>query len=567
MTLQLQEQLNEAFAELKQSQAREAKLTAENSAILSAISSITSADDKQQIFQELKSVLSLYVDFSHFLVVTRNRENQEFYQTILSTTTMFDLVRWAHQSKFERALSGECIILYDTNSITELAIPSAQANSALITGVKGAITDSIIIMLGERAGHFSLEVRDTLSRFRPLLERALIDIERTEQLQRLVDKRTRQLKLAQLKAERANEAKSRFLAMMSHELRTPLNAVLGYIDVLQGELQQSEHLNIVSRMEASSELLLVLMNDILDLSTIESGNFSIKNDWVRLRSELEVTLSHFYALADAKSLKLQANLKLLDEQTVWVDPVRIMQIVFNLVGNAIKFTTHGNVCLEVDLIGCELHITVSDTGIGIEASRLNVIFGQFKQADDSITRRYGGSGLGLAITKQLVTMMGGQIDVESKLNVGSKFSVRIPVSIKSTDSDGARPIAEIENTRSYSILVVEDTKTNQMVLKLLLEKMNHRVKIVSNGLESVEYLQTNIGEIDVIFMDLSMPVMDGLTATKEIRKFCKTTPIIALTARAMEQDKQSCLNSGMNAFVSKPIRSKEIKRSIETVLN
>lgn len=571
MNLKHQEQLHETLIELKQSQEREAKLADENRAILDAISSITLASNKQQIFEELKTVLSLYINFSDFLVLSKINTHESDYQTLLSTNPEFEGICWQSQSKFCRALSGECIILFQPDKLDEfsplLNSTNEKVECALITGAKGMLTDSIIVMLGKREGQFSLESRDTLSRFRPILERALIDIERNEQLQELVEVRTRQLRQAQVKAEKANEAKSRFLAMMSHELRTPLSAVLGYIDVLLGDLRNDKQIELLEKMESSAELLLILIDDILELSRIESGEFSIKYQWVNLKNELEFMLDHFNALAAAKNLKLKVELDLLPSELIWIDSARVMQIVFNLVGNAIKFTHSGHVSLVANVQNGQLNIQVSDTGIGIERSRQEAIFTEFKQADDSITRQYGGTGLGLSISKHLVTLMSGKISVISKSGSGSTFSIELPITTKAVK----QPVSEsttsgIHCGKSLSILVVEDTETNQMVLKLILERLGHKVTIVNNGQESVDYVRENMSNIDVVFMDISMPIMDGLTATKQIRKFCQHIPVIALTAHAMTQDKQACLSSGMNAFVSKPIRSKEIRASIEAVL-
>ncbi|UPQ86781.1 ATP-binding protein [Vibrio sinaloensis] len=569
MSLEIKEQLNEALIELKQSQAREARLLAENRAILEAISSITSATNKQQIFTELQKVLSLHIDFSEFIVLSKSREQQQ-YTTVLSSDASFKKTNWGNGDKFSRALDGECITLFAPASVEEFSTLNSQhakqLNSALITGVKTAASDSLLLLTGNRAGQFSLESSDTLSRFRPLLERALIDIEHKEQLQRLVEIRTKQLKKAQQRAENANEAKSRFLAMMSHELRTPLNAVLGYIDVLLGYPYQKDQVEILEKMECSAELLLVLIDDILDLSRIESGEFPIKYQWVNLNSELSQVLEHFRELAINKGLQLDLTIQLDNDHCYWVDRARVMQIVFNLLGNAIKFTEHGQVALNAKLIENRLQITVVDTGIGIEASRLKTIFNQFKQADDSITRKYGGSGLGLAITKRLVSLMDGTITVNSVLGAGTTFTVELPVSIQQTATEAVTE-KKMSTPKRLAILVVEDTETNQMVIKLVLERLGHQVKTLNNGKESVDFLKQNIAAVDVVFMDISMPVMDGITATQKIRQFCQQTPIIALTAHALAQDKQACMEAGMNAFVSKPIRSIEIQKSLTEVLS
>lgn len=571
MCLKTKEQLHEALVELKQSQEREGRLMAENRAILDAISSITSASNKQQIFQELKNVLSLYIDFSDFIVLSKKNCELHF-NTLLTSNKEFEGVEWCNDGKFPRVLEGDCILLFEPAKLQEFAcLDYKQKNTmkcALATGVKATITDSIILLIGNKVGQFTLDSRETLSRFRPLLERALIDIEHKEQLQHLVDVRTQQLKLAQIKAEKASEAKSRFLAMMSHELRTPLNAVLGYIDVLLDDLRVPEQLEMLEKMESSAELLLVLINDILDLSRIESGEFSTKYQWVKLRNDLSSILEHFQTLANAKGLDFTVDLEFEQDLLLWIDPTRVMQIVFNLVGNALKFTEQGSVSLSATISNSVLKIEVKDTGIGIERSRLNAIFSQFRQADDSITRKYGGSGLGLTISKHLAELMSGSISVESVFGKGSVFTISLPVKTKLQVNLNEHPHDLTVNfAKSLNILVVEDTVTNQMVIKLILEKLGHKVVTQNNGLEAVDYFKQNSEHIDLIFMDISMPVMDGLTATKQIRQFCSATPIIALTAHAMAKDKQTCIDAGMNAFVSKPIRSKEIQRTLKTVIS
>ncbi|UUM31788.1 response regulator [Vibrio japonicus] len=570
MCLKIKEQLCEALIELKQSQEREARLVSENRSILDAISSITSASNKQQIFHELNKVLSLYIEFTDFIVLSKNVDEKAF-RTILSSNSVFDNAGWFNSSKFERALKGESIILFEPAKLTEFSNleqpQKAAIKSALLTGVKTTVTESIILLVGDKAGKFSLSSSETLSKFRPLIERALTDIEHKEQLQQLVEVRTQQLKQAQLKAEQANKSKSRFLAMMSHELRTPLNAVLGYIDVLSQDKKLTTQLDILEQMESSAEHLLVLINDILELSRIESGGFQVKLRWVNLHSEFTYILEHFHHLSTAKGLDFSTSIEFEKDMLFHLDPARVMQIVFNLLGNAVKFTESGSVSLKAQLVNSNLTITVQDTGIGIDESRLQAVFSQFKQADDSITRKYGGSGLGLTISKHLVELMNGEIALESSLGEGSTFSIKLPVSVKSelNEEHIANNIVNVP-TSSLKILVVEDTETNQMVIKLLLEKLGHKVVMLSNGEESVDYLKENMHHVDLIFMDVSMPVMDGITATRKIRQFCTKTPIIALTAHAMDQDKQTCLDAGMNAFVSKPIRSAEIQSAIETVL-
>ncbi|MGY3569738.1 response regulator [Vibrio paucivorans] len=570
MRLKDKEELAEALIELKQSQEREKQLAAENQAILDAISSITGADNKHHIFHELKRVLSLHIDFSDFVVLSRT-QGEDSYRTFLTSNSAFVNAQWEQSPKFERVLDGECTILFEPNKLQGFSklnhFLRDHIQSVLLTGIKTTISESVILLLGAKKGQFSLETRDTLSRFRPLLERAIIDIEQKESLKELVELRTQELKLAQQKAETANEAKSRFLAMMSHELRTPLNTVLGFIDLLQEDIQTPQHLEALDKMEISAELLLVLINDILDLTRIESGNFPIQKTWVELHSKLSVMLEHFSKLARDKGLEFHVDLSFSEREMLWVDPTRVIQIVFNLVGNAVKFTEQGYVSIKGKLDNDVLRISVADSGIGIERDRLEHLFTPFKQADSSITRMYGGSGLGLSITKHLTTLMNGNISVSSVKGKGSQFSVSLPVVSKPIESSPIRFTPDIELSSNLNVLVVEDTYSNQMVIKLLLERSGYNVTTLNNGQEALDYLKGNIKSVDLILMDMSMPIMDGVTATRHIHKLCNITPVIALTAHAMECDKQKCLDAGMNAFVSKPIRSKEIHKAIKMVVS
>ncbi|MCK6265012.1 response regulator [Vibrio sp. ZSDE26] len=573
MEIKTKEELNELLLELKRSQQRETNLALENRAILDAISAITGAQNKHQIFHELKHTLALHIDFDDFVVLSKTSSDAVF-ETFLTSNSAFVNLKWPQEEKFIRVLSGECIILFEPTSLSEFShlnpFIKNQINSALLTGINTATSQSVILLLGNSKGRFPISTRDTLSRFRPLLERALIDIEQKERLQQLVSIRTAELKLAQEKAEEASKAKTQFLAMMSHELRTPLNTVLGLIEVLELELLDAKQLDSLRKMSASAELLLVLINDILDLTRIEAGQYSINYQWVELNSLLNQTVEHYYTQAKQKELELLCDFNSIANHYYHIDPIRLSQIVFNLIGNAIKFTLTGSVHVKANIDNDTLTITVSDTGIGIEESRLYTLFTPFIQADNSITRQFGGTGLGLTITKHLVELMNGEINVDSTLGHGATFSVEIPVTWKASVNSQNNETNNLEcgekPYKAQRVLVVEDTETNQMVIKLLLEKKGYNVTTLTNGKDAVEYLKLHNQSQDAVIMDVSMPIMDGLTATTLIRKFNQDIPIIALTAHAMKQDKEDCFKAGMNAFVTKPIRSQEIIRALESVI-
>ncbi|AMF96146.1 hybrid sensor histidine kinase/response regulator [Vibrio fluvialis] len=568
------EQLNEALVELERSKEREQRLAEENRVILAALSALSHADNKYQIFEELKKVLSRYIRFDDFIVISKQKESRTF-STYLASNLAFQGKDWFNGDKFQRVLDGECIILFEPSKLEEFRnlnhFLKDQINSALVTGIRAQTSDSVLLLLGTRKGQFSLETKSTLSRFRPLLERAINDIEHKEALQKLVDLKTRELKIAQQQAEQANQSKSQFLAMMSHELRTPLNAVLGLIDLLRDDSDAYQQ-EMLEQMENSAELLLVIINDILDLSRIESGHFELQRHWISLSKKLQHALEYHSQVAQAKDIKFNVKASICEQFEYWVDSVRLTQILFNIIGNAIKFTHQGFVDVSLVTARDRLEIEVRDSGIGIDNERIEHLFSPFIQADTSITRNYGGTGLGLAITKHLVELMGGTIKVNSKLGEGSLFTISIPLESRSTAAANENA-GQLSDTKTYDaldnskhILVVEDTKTNQMVIQLLLNRMGYNVTIANNGQHAIELIERN-RSFDLIFMDISMPIMDGIQATRILRSQRLTTPIIALTAHSMNSDHQNCLAAGMNDIVLKPIRSKELQRISDRYLN
>lgn len=568
------EQLNEALVELERSKEREQRLAEENRVILAALSALSHADNKYQIFEELKKVLSRYIRFDDFIVISKEKESRTF-STYLASNLAFQGKDWFNGDKFQRVLDGECIILFEPSKLEEFRnlnhFLKDQINSALVTGIRAQTSDSVLLLLGTRKGQFSLETKSTLSRFRPLLERAINDIEHKEALQKLVDLKTRELKIAQQQAEQANQSKSQFLAMMSHELRTPLNAVLGLIDLLRDDSDAYQQ-EMLEQMENSAELLLVIINDILDLSRIESGHFKLQRHWISLSKKLQHALEYHSQVAQAKDIKFNVKASICEQFEYWVDSVRLTQILFNIIGNAIKFTHQGFVDVSLVTARDRLEIEVRDSGIGIDNERIEHLFSPFIQADTSITRNYGGTGLGLAITKHLVELMGGTIKVNSKLGEGSLFTISIPLESRSTAAANENA-GQLSDTKTYEaldnskhILVVEDTKTNQMVIQLLLNRMGYNVTIANNGQHAIELIERN-RSFDLIFMDISMPIMDGIQATRILRSQRLTTPIIALTAHSMNSDHQNCLAAGMNDIVLKPIRSKELQRISDRYLN
>ena len=367
-----------------------------------------------------------------------------------------------------------------------------------------------------------------------------------------------ELQEAQHTAEKANKAKSEFLAMMSHEIRTPLNAVMGFMDTLSGSELSADQAEWIEQMDQAAQLLLTIINDILDLSRIESGKLELCLMDMNLHQTLLSVVNQLTPQAKIKNIQLISKIERAVPEFIYGDKNRIAQILFNLIGNAIKFTNKGQVSLTVCCDSKEnnqICLIVKDTGIGIAKANQTHLFNPFIQADRGINRQYGGTGLGLSISQQLIKKMDGEISFESELKKGSVFTVMLPIKIISSIRQPKYKTMEFHKRKPLNVLLAEDSKTNQMVAKLMLEKRSCRVWVANNGKEAIEIMAKHHQEIDIILMDISMPILDGLQATKELRSLGFETPVIALTANAMESDKIECKNAGMNSFLSKPIQS------------
>jgi len=387
---------------------------------------------------------------------------------------------------------------------------------------------------------------------------------------------------AKMAAEEASIAKSMFLANMSHEVRTPMNAIIGMIDMtLDTDLNDEQADNLKTAKDAADNLL-SLLNDILDLSRVEAGKINLESIEFNLHNVLLSVQKGLAVLARKKNLDLRLVIDDNVPDALQGDPIRLRQIIINLINNAIKFTSKGFVELKASLVNRkedegEFMFSVTDTGIGIPREKQDMIFEPFTQADDSTTRKYGGTGLGLAISKRLVEMMNGHIGVESEVGQGSRFYFTVklkirkkaqlkPLTIELTEEKEetlskspveslAKPTVPQPQTSPIKILIAEDNLINLKIAVKMLEKQGWPVTAVENGQQVLDILQKQ--EFDVILMDVQMPVLDGWKATQQIRENEKTSgrhiPIIAMTAHAMEGDEQKCLSAGMDGYVSKPI--------------
>ncbi|WP_087023739.1 PAS domain-containing sensor histidine kinase [Thaumasiovibrio subtropicus] len=677
------EKLQETLIELHRCQQREQQLKEENTAILAGIAAMAGASNKIQIFNSLLEVIRRYIDFESALVLSRESGFQNFKE-LVGTQSHFSHCQWQADQVFMRAINGESIALFDplrTNEFSRLPPQlHGYVRSALLTGVKVSSGDAILVFTHSKPNAFTSRCRQVIDRFRPLLERTIIDIDYRERLQALVSARTQELIESRLRfkdfartagdwfweidkssrftylstpsvethrinktslfdiisgqhpreslksllasevafsefecqlsqdddsrwfelsgkpfydkdgqfqgfrgtakditsrrqhlqeltearrqADLANKAKSQFLAMMSHEIRTPLNAVMGLMDTLVESGLSNEQESWVNQMDQSAQLLLNIINDVLDLSKIEAGNVELYLEPMEVRERIYLICQQLKPQAEKKGLACKLHIDSAISEWMISDKNRFSQILFNLMGNAIKFTHEGEIAIRAVKEAGLLRIDISDTGIGIDKVAQKQLFTPFVQADGSITREFGGTGLGLAISQLLVHKMGGEISLESELGKGSCFTIRLPLEACSAPNQIQAPHEEVR-TEQLRILVVEDSRANQMIAKLMLERAGHKVEVAEHGKAAVDLMLESRRGFDIILMDVSMPIMDGFEATKLLRAGGVKLPIIATTANAMEADRKACLDAGMTDFLAKPIRANAMKALLQ----
>lgn len=515
---------------------------------------------------------------SKILIVDDKRENLVALEVILKDLNV-EFVRalsgneaLAHTLKHEFALGIIDVQMPDMDGFETVELIQNDPNISYfpVIFVSAIYNEEQYVVRGIETGAVDFISKPIIPQILQGKVRVFLDL---YEQKKLLETSNRELKIAKEKAEKKDLLKSLFLATMSHEIRTPMNGIIGVSELLKQTPLTQDQLDLVNIMSISGNNLLVIINDILDISKIEAGQIKLENRSFDLYNVAKEIISMLGIKAKDQGNKLVLNIDKEVPQYVVGDSMRLKQILLNLTNNAVKFTENGKVEINISYIDDKsskhkIGFKVVDNGIGIHKKEQSKLFKQFSQLNQTTQREYGGTGLGLAISKSLVELMNGEIGVDSKPKVGSTFWFNVMLGVSEKANSTKKKIeTPIEGSNSsLDILLVEDNLINQKIAIGIIKQLGHKITVADNGEVAVDMCKTK--DFDVVLMDIQMPVMDGFLATKNIREWehenkKQAVRIIALTANALKEDKEKCFDVGMNDFLTKPFKITDIKSCLE----